>query len=253
MRVSFLKGKKMKIGIKLLCFLAVCTIYLSYANPWTDYGRAWADYGQSWAESFREPSKPKKPKKPRRHKKDIKKSKKQKRDEAHKDKDVEVASWAGWGSSWAGFGTATAKDSENQDLFMNGVISLRDRVLHKLTVNGVVDLQNVSLDSLNVNGPASLAEVTVTGKTDINGPLDARASKLNTIDISTSRMDLDNCIVKSINVRSSDTKRKEQIIVLTDTIIEDSIVFEEGNGKVILKGTKSVVKGKIIGGIESRS
>jgi hypothetical protein len=245
--ITSIQGEIMKFFMNLFCLLTVWTTCLCY-NKWADYGREWQDYGRSWAGNAVEPSKPEKPK---AIKKSSNKAKKQRSDDT--DKDTHGAAWPGCGTSWVGFGSATpAKDADQQDIFMNGIMTLRDRSVRNVSVNGIANLHSVSLNNLDVNGPVTLTEVTIAGKAFINGPLEARASKFNTIDISTSEMNLDTCVVKSINVKLSDNKRKEQVVMLTNTTVEESIVFEQGNGKVIIKGT-SVVKGKIVGGAQSNA
>lgn len=125
---------------------------------------------------------------------------------------------------------ATSK-KENGDVVINGVANFNDQAFENLIVNGVANVHNVS----------------VHHETVINGVLTAGNSNFDTITISTTHMALNNCTVNSIIVRQTEPK-KEQIVELSNSSVNGSITFEQGNGKVIVKNG-SAIKGNITGGV----
>lgn len=144
--------------------------------------------------------------------------------------------------------TQTAKSSEGEDVSVNGALSLHDRALRNLTVNGVATLNNVSLHRLTVNGPIEASQVTVTGDTIVNGPLQATGSRFDAITASTTSLRLEHSFARSITIRPS-AFRQQQIVTLDDTIVEGQVIFEQGDGRVQLKGN-ATVKGGVVGAIE---
>lgn len=138
--------------------------------------------------------------------------------------------------------------SGGEDLFVNGVVSLRDRSLNKLTANGVVNLDNVRLNELIVNGPVQASRLTVKESATINGPLQAKESRFDAITVGSSSIRLERSYAANITMKSSRSVER-QVVTLVDTVIEGRIVFEQGNGTVEFKGS-SVVKGGVVGGTQ---
>lgn len=145
-------------------------------------------------------------------------------------------------------GSATLRNKSFERLTVNGSAQLQDVVVRsKATINGSLDIRGGNFENLDVNGSANLQKTSVHALMHINGGLHAYEGTFDAISIATTDMELSNCTVDTILVRRSDPW-KEQVIRLVDSVVNKDITFEQGNGKVIAN-KKSVIKGKIIGGL----
>ena len=116
-------------------------------------------------------------------------------------------------------------------------------------VNGTLVCDTVTIDEdLTVNGSLSGKKIKVSGKTKVDGNLDASKSSFSDIEVATTyRITLTSSKAKNIFVKKS--KYESQRIYLEGrTIIEGNIIFESGNGKVLVSR-----KAKIMGEVQGAS
>ncbi|MBM18087.1 MAG: hypothetical protein CL947_03425 [Epsilonproteobacteria bacterium] len=78
-------------------------------------------------------------------------------------------------------------------------------------------------------------------------------AELSDVEVGAVEANFDYCEVKSIVMKQleGDLSLKKQTVYLRNTIVEGDIIFEQGNGHVIVEGS-SKVKGKIIGGTKEK-
>lgn len=108
-------------------------------------------------------------------------------------------------------------------------------------VNGALSCNEASIDNdLIVNGSLSGKGIKVSGKTKVDGNLDASKSCFSNIETAAFRVTLKNS--KAMNIFVKKTKHESQRIYLEGkTIIEGNITFESGNGKVFISKETKVV------------
>ena len=175
------------------------------------------------------------------------------------------------------------ENSKSKQKVFNGSCSLKNRSYENLTINGNGDLENVTVekqikvsgsaiinhcilaaakingfaqltstsiqDAIKCAGQAFLSDVTIASSLDMQGELNALALSCPIITLTGTSMTLEKSTVGSITVAKT-MRCKNAVITLIDTTVTGSIVFQrnDGMGKVILKGTSSVV-GQVEGGI----
>jgi hypothetical protein len=127
-------------------------------------------------------------------------------------------------------------------------------VKQKVDVKGRIDAKDARIGLLHVTGNASLTGCIVDGITDIQGFLNAVNTKFkDKIVISSNSLSLQACQVPSIEVRKTGWAFGSQVIELTKNSKVGGIIFESGNGKVIVSGG-STISGPVIGAeIEKRT
>lgn len=152
---------------------------------------------------------------------------------------------------------------------INGYAQISNKTFDSLSINGTAELTNITIykklqvrgrldgttivveGGLDINGSAELHDVKIKGITVSSGFLEATKSIFNDIFIATKIMQLCDCLVQSIIVKPNSTgcgQDTVQIVELTNTIVNGSITFENGNGRVIAKKDSKVI-GKIVGGV----
>jgi len=146
------------------------------------------------------------------------------------------------------FGTVKLHNVIYKNIVINGTARLDNVfVAEQLGVNGNLSANKTTIGAMTVNGNADLQKVTVKGLSAFNGYLQAKDSSFGKIIFGTRNAILSDSTTKLITVRKEENIT-EQIIELDNTKVDGDIVFEGGNGKVLLKGDSEVV-GKINGGI----
>lgn len=132
----------------------------------------------------------------------------------------------------------------------NGMVHLHGtHVTGSTSVNGIVHAQNVQFASLQVNGSATLLQTVVREETDIKSKLNASATRFeSTVDVFSPSVRLVGSELKQ-NLYMHHSGSKEQRVELDNqSRVDGDIIFDDGNGKVILRG-KSKVAGQVIGGV----
>jgi hypothetical protein len=114
-----------------------------------------------------------------------------------------------------------------------------------LTVTGPLKVENLSTNSLVVMGPTKLEHSTINGSTTITGPLKAKDSKFNDITVTAGEIELKKSLVKSILVKK-DLAYSTQVLTLNSTMVSGDVIFESGQGKIILENG-SKIQGTVTG------
>lgn len=120
-----------------------------------------------------------------------------------------------------------------------------DGTFHKLHVIGSLRLTNTTVDHLEATGPVSLKNSSVLGNTIIIGGLKTSNCKLGHVDVNSNLIIFHDSKVGSIRVRK--TGALEQTLTLNNSSAKD-IIFESGNGKVIVVGNAEIT-GKLVGAV----
>jgi hypothetical protein len=119
-----------------------------------------------------------------------------------------------------------------------------------LTIYGPVSLTNSTVDgTLRIYGPAALENTTNNGIVILFGIMNAANSTLNDIHATTTELKLTNTSVNHIVILKNDDNSKTQHVYLSgSTTISGNIIFEQGNGKVVVTDEGIISKDKVIGG-----
>lgn len=137
-----------------------------------------------------------------------------------------------------------------------GPVSLaKVKVDGKTVAHGSLDIKESELNDLEVNGSVSLHSTVVKGHTIISGSLTADTkSEMHDISISTNEMTIRDSVANNIIVRKNNSSEiKHQTVYLEGaTQIKGNITFEQGNGEVIIHDPARF-DGKVIGGEILRS
>jgi hypothetical protein len=163
-----------------------------------------------------------------------------------------------WGTKVSG----TAK-AEAGAMSFSGKAELRDTSYEKLSISGAGILNNVkvtkslsargslrakesTIETLKSSGSTKLEKTTIHGLCKISGSFTAASSKFAEISASATRITLSDSQTKTITIKKPSSP-VEQIVDLYNTKVDGDIIFEGGNGKVLLRGN-SKITGKVIGG-----
>jgi hypothetical protein len=146
-------------------------------------------------------------------------------------------------------GSLTCGSGTVASLTGNGVITVNGTTVTGATqINGLLSAEDASFVSLDVNGGAKLVQCTITDAATIKGSLTASSTKFeSTLEVYSSETRLINSTVRN-NLHVGNTDSKKQVVYLDDySEISGDIIFDDGNGEVILRGRSKIV-GKVIGG-----
>jgi hypothetical protein len=132
---------------------------------------------------------------------------------------------------------------------VHGQLSASDLdVGEKVTIHGQATLNDVNFkDDLTVHGQLALDNGVIAGETSIHGQAHISKCRMNNLVVYARKITLTTSTVKNIYVKETNHKTT---ITLIDSKVEGDIVFDSGNGKVILEDG-AAVGGKIIGGDET--
>lgn len=146
-------------------------------------------------------------------------------------------------------GSVTCGSGTVENLSGNGMVTVNGTTVSGTTlVNGLLNADDASFFSLEVNGSARLAQCTINDVASIKGSLTASSTKFEkTLEIYSNETRFINSKVGS-NLHFGHTDSRKQVVYLDNfSEISGDIIFEDGEGEVILRG-QSKVGGKIIGG-----
>jgi len=151
------------------------------------------------------------------------------------------------GKSGSFHGRTALNGSSHDNLSINGSGNLSNvTVTGSLSSNGSLKLSESTIESLTSNGGTNLQNTIVNGPCTVRGSLYVDSSTLSTISVSSTNITFYNSKTKSIRVENT-SRTIEHIVDLNNTTIDGDIVFESGNGKVLLKGD-SKITGEVLGG-----
>lgn len=131
----------------------------------------------------------------------------------------------------------------------NGIVTINGTIVTGLTqVNGLLFATNANFFSLDANGNINLIQCIINDASQFSGTLNASLTEFNeTVNISTSTLRLINSKVKG-NLHLLHSESKKQIVYLDNfSDISGDIIFDDGDGVVVIRGN-STVSGEVIGG-----
>ncbi|WP_133131361.1 hypothetical protein [Legionella yabuuchiae] len=146
-------------------------------------------------------------------------------------------------------GSVTCGKGTVGSLSGNGMVTVNGTTVEGATlVNGMLNADDANFASLNVNGSAVLIQCVVNQNAEIKGSLKASLSIFEkSLDIFSSSIRLINSkINENLQIHHTDNKTQE-VILENNSEVSGDIVFDDGHGKVYIRGD-SKVGGNVIGG-----
>jgi len=147
------------------------------------------------------------------------------------------------------------------------LVYLKEKSYDNLTINGTSKLDNILVEkklisygsllvtdsiigTMHSNGKTDLDKATIKGISSVYGPLNAQYSTLDQIIIYSKKMIFSDSTTKTITVKKVE-ESDEPVIELYNSKVDGDVIFQGGNGKVLLD-SNSKVMGKVIGGVLER-
>ncbi|CAM4499377.1 MAG: hypothetical protein LEGION0403_FIIPPAGN_02536 [Legionella sp.] len=146
-------------------------------------------------------------------------------------------------------GSVTCGKGTVRSLSGNGMVTVNGTTVEGATnVNGMLNADDANFASLNVNGSVTLIQCIVNQDVKIKGSLKATSSKFEkSLDIFSSSIRLINSKINE-NLQIHHTENKTQEVFLENSSeVGGDIVFNDGHGKVYVRGG-SKIGGNVIGG-----
>lgn len=146
-------------------------------------------------------------------------------------------------------GSVTCGHGTVDSLSGNGMVTVNGTIVSGATVvNGLLNADDANFYSLDINGSAKLTQCTINDVASIKGSLTASSTKFEkTLDIYSSETRFINSKVNN-DLHLGHTDSRKQVIYLDNfSEVVGDIVFDDGEGKVILRG-QSKIGGKVVGG-----
>ncbi len=131
----------------------------------------------------------------------------------------------------------------------NGMVSVHSTTVNGPTfVNGMLTADDANFSALNVNGSVTLTQCTINDVADIKGSLNASSTKFErSLDVYSDTTRFINSKVNN-NLQIHHTDHSTQEVYLdNNSEIGGDIIFDDGHGKVYIRGGSKIV-GKVIGG-----
>lgn len=129
-------------------------------------------------------------------------------------------------------------------LKITGVVNLNGTTIQKnLDLIGSLNATSAHLNQLNSKGDVILHQTIVSGKTNIQGKLEATNTIFaNSIQLTTTSATFYHSTLENLQV----TAQKTAYVYLNQSTVNGNINFTQGHG--VVKNNHSTIKGKIIGG-----
>jgi hypothetical protein len=146
-------------------------------------------------------------------------------------------------------GSVTCGKGSVTDLSGNGMVTVNGTtVLEATSVNGLLKANDATFGSLQIHGTATLTQCIINDLADFKGSVTASSSQFkSTLEIySTLSRFVNTQIDHDIHVHHTDNP-KQVIHLEKNTVVSGNIIFDDGNGQVIVRG-KSSIAGKVMGG-----
>jgi hypothetical protein len=146
-------------------------------------------------------------------------------------------------------GSVTCSSGTVDSLTGNGTVTVNGTTVSGTTlVNGLLNAEDANFYSLDVNGSVKLIQCTINHTATIKGSLTASSTKFdNTLKLYSSETRFINSKVGG-DLHLGHTDPKKQIVYLDNfSEIAGNVIFDDGDGEVVLRG-QSKVNGKVIGG-----
>jgi hypothetical protein len=146
-------------------------------------------------------------------------------------------------------GSVSCGKGSVDDLSGNGMVTVNGTTVRETTsVNGLLKATDATFGSLQIHGTATLTQCIVNDLADFKGSVTASSSQFkNTLEIySTLSRFVNTKIDSDIHVHHTDNP-KQVIHLEKNSVVAGDIVFDDGEGQVIVRG-KSSITGKVVGG-----
>ncbi len=146
-------------------------------------------------------------------------------------------------------GSVTCGKGTIENLNGNGMVSINGtKITGTTAVNGMLNADDAHLNAMDINGSAILFKCTVNSEVKIKGALKASSSRFkSSIEIYSDYTRLVNTNVhKNINIHRNYGSR-QKLLLEDNSEVNGDIVFENGNGTVVLDQSSKIL-GNVIGG-----
>ncbi|MBM18091.1 MAG: hypothetical protein CL947_03445 [Epsilonproteobacteria bacterium] len=152
-------------------------------------------------------------------------------------------------------GSAKLQNSAFIKLIVNGSADVQEiTVTKQFIINGSLEAIDSNFENVIANGTSAFTKCKVVNKAHVSGTAYFQNSDVDKVEVISNAIEFENCkvvsvVMKKVSIflRLLGLFRFSQKIVLNDTVVAGDIVFESGNGTVVLQRASRVV-GKIIGG-----
>lgn len=145
------------------------------------------------------------------------------------------------------YGQTSCHDGELSHLNANGMVSLAGtKVMGDTQVRGQLSAHGATFESIAINGTAELNQVTASKDLVVKGFLVMKQTKACNVIATANRVELYDTEVGELHL----VKHQEEpqtVILAGNSRVKGNIKFDQGNGRVVMSPSASVV-GKIIGG-----
>ena len=126
----------------------------------------------------------------------------------------------------------------------NGFVTLEGTTVRKtLFVNGSLSAEKATIGQMHVNGHAGLFGCTVNDVSQVNGFMSANKCTFGKeLVLSVQKVSFTECIVGAVTVKKPLWVFGTQVVELSDkTICKGPIIFESGNGKIVISGNSQLI------------
>lgn len=146
-------------------------------------------------------------------------------------------------------GSVTCGKGTVDKLSGNGMVSVHGTTINGPTlINGMLTADDANFSALSVNGSITLTQCTINEFANIKGSLNASSTKFErSLDIYSSAIRFINSkINNNLQVHHIDNP-KQEVYLDNNSEVGGDIIFDDGHGKVYIRGGSKIV-GKVIGG-----
>jgi hypothetical protein len=134
---------------------------------------------------------------------------------------------------------------------INGTLNVDKSTLKDISVNGRGNIENSTiLGNIRTNGMLNLDKVKVSGFVEVSGYIQTDKSKIDgELIIASDKIEIKDSTILRIRIRPTlnkpDSPEDKQVLILKNTKVLGSVIFENGNGELIQE--KSTILGSIEG------
>jgi len=146
-------------------------------------------------------------------------------------------------------GSVTCGHGTVDSLSGNGMATVNGTTVSGATlINGLLNAEDANFFSLEVNGSVKLTQCTINDVASIKGSFTASSTKFEkTLEVFSSETRFINSKVNN-DLHLGHTDSKKQVVYLDNfSEVSGDIIFDDGEGEVIVRG-QSKIGGKVIGG-----
>ncbi len=148
------------------------------------------------------------------------------------------------------FYNASYVDENVSSVTTNGSLFLKNTIVSdSVSVNGMLYSVLSDLGSLQINGECKLEDTTIRGNSLVNGSFTAnRCHFLGGLSVASEITYLENSTASQVVIRRiSNSDSVQSLMISGKSLIRGDIVFESGQGNVVIKGDIEI-QGDVVGG-----